>query len=186
MKKLAGYFFQGILFVVPIAVTIYFFYFAFEFIDGILPTDIIGVHIPGLSALIIIFTITLVGFLGKILVSQPIFQFGNKLINKIPLIKVIYFSIKDLLSAFVGKEKKFTHPVLVKINKEIELERLGFVTQKDLTFIGVKDKKIAVYLPSSYGILGELYIVPAENTTPIDANAIEVMKFIVSGGVSKF
>ena len=186
MKKLVGYFFQGILFIVPIAVTIYILYIAFEFIDGILPEDIIGPHIPGLSALVIILTITLIGFLSKILVSQPIFQSVNKIINKLPLIKVIYISIKDLLSAFVGKEKKFTHPVLVKINKEIELERLGFVTQKDLAFIGVKDKKIAVYLPSSYGILGELYIVPAENTTPIDANAIEVMKFIVSGGVSKF
>lgn len=186
MKKLVGFFLQGILFITPIAVTIYLLYISFEFIDGILPSDIIGKHIPGVSALIVVVAITIIGFLGKILVSQPIFQFVSRFINKLPLIKVIYFSIKDLLSAFVGKEKKFTHPVLVKINKEIELERLGFVTQKDLDFLGLKNKKIAVYLPSSYGILGELYIVPAENTAPIDANAIEVMKFIVSGGVSKF
>ena len=105
MKKLVGYFFQGILFIVPTAVTIYLFYYAFEFIDDLLPADIIGPHIPGLSAVIIIFTITLVGFLSKILVSQPIFQSINKIINKLPLIKVIYVSIKDLLSAFVGKEK---------------------------------------------------------------------------------
>lgn len=186
MKKLVSYFFQGILFITPIAVIIYLLYISFEFIDGILPPDIIGVHIPGVSALIVIFTITFIGFLSKILVSQPIFQSISRLINKLPLIKVVYSSVEDLLSAFVGKEKKFTHPVLVKINKEIELERLGFVTQKDLAFLGLKDKKIAVYLPSSYGILGELYIVPAENTTPLNANSIEIMKFIVSGGVSKF
>ncbi len=77
MKKLVGYFFQGILFIAPTAVTIYIFYYAFEFIDGLLPADIIGSHVHGLSALIIIFTITRVGFLGKILVSQPIFQSVN-------------------------------------------------------------------------------------------------------------
>ena len=186
MKKLFGYFFQGILLIVPVAVTVYLLYFIFIFIDGLLPPEIIGVRIPGLSALIIIVALTIVGFLAKILVSQPIFQFVNKLINKLPLIKVIYFSIKDLLSAFVGKEKKFTHPVLIKLNKSLDIERLGFITQTDLKFLGVEKKKIAVYLPSSYGILGELFIVPTENITPIDANSIDVMKFIVSGGVSKF
>ncbi|MBE9466924.1 MAG: DUF502 domain-containing protein [Bacteroidetes bacterium] len=186
MKKFVGYFLQGILFIVPIAVTVYLLYLTFEFIDGILPPEIIGVRIPGLSALIIVFSITIIGFLGKILVSQPIFQFVNKLINKLPLIKVIYCSIKDLLSAFVGKEKKFTHPVLIKLNKNLEIERLGFITQNDLKFLGIENKKIAVYLPSSYGILGDLYIVPVENVTQINANSIDVMKFIVSGGVSKF
>ena len=49
--------------------------------------------------------------------------------------------------------------MLVKLNKNFELERLGFVTQTDLKFLGVENKKITVYIPSSYGILGELYIV---------------------------
>ena len=115
-----------------------------------------------------------------------LFSFFTKLLDKTPLVSLIFKSVKDLLSAFVGTEKKFNRPVLVKINKSADVERLGFITQDNMNDLGIEDKKIAVYLPSSYGILGDLYIVPSKNVTPIDTNSTEVMKFIVSGGVSKF
>ena len=97
---------------------------------------------------------------------------------------VIYSSVKDLLSAFVGKERKFDKPVLVSLDKEGVLKRLGFITSDDLNDLGITDR-IAVYLPSSYGVLGELYVVPKEKIELIDANSADVMKFIVSGGVTK-
>jgi uncharacterized membrane protein len=92
--------------------------------------------------------------------------------------------VKDLLSAFVGKERKFDKPVLVSLDSEGVLKRLGFITSEDLTDLGIVNK-IAVYLPSSYGVLGELYIVPTDKIEIIDANSADVMKFIVSGGVTK-
>ena len=64
------------------------------------------------------------------------------------------------------------------------LEKLGFITQKDLSKLGIEGK-VAVYLPHSYNFSGNLYIVPIENVTPIDASASESMKFIVSGGVTE-
>lgn len=180
-KKLIGYFFQGILIVVPLSITIYVFYLTFEFIDNLIVFDI-----PGLGFLVILGGVTFIGVLGKFFITEPIVAFFTKLLDKTPLVNLIYKSVKDLLSAFVGTEKKFNRPALVKINKSADVERLGFITQNDLSDLGIKGKKIAIYLPSSYGILGELYIVPAENVTPIEANSTEVMKFIVSGGVSKF
>ena len=180
MKKLAGYFFQGLLLVVPLAVTIYVIYFTFKFVDGLLPFDI-----PGIGLIVIIAAITLIGFITKLVITKPIISFFERIIKKSPLIKVVYSSVKDLLSAFVGKEKKFNNPVLVKISDDSDIERLGFITQQDLSNLGIKEKKIAVYLPSSYGILGELYIVPEKNITPVDMHSAEFMKYIVSGGVSK-
>ena len=99
---------------------------------------------------------------------------------------MIYSAIRDLLSAFVGKEKKFNNPVLVKVNHLSNLEKLGFLTQKDLSTLGIEDGKVAVYFPHSYNFSGELFIVPVEHVRSIDISSAEYMKFIVSGGASGF
>lgn len=191
MKKLIRYFLQGILYIAPIAVTIYVFVVAFIWLDGLLRNlevfekgPFSEYSFPGIGLLIIVITITIVGFLGQRFITTPISNAFERLLKRAPLIKVIYSSVKDLLSAFVGKERKFEKPVLVTLDKEGILERLGFITATDLADLGIEEK-IAVYLPSSYGVLGELYIVPTKNVKPIDANSADVMKFIVSGGVTK-
>ncbi|HEY9123033.1 MAG TPA: DUF502 domain-containing protein, partial [Bacteroidales bacterium] len=92
--------------------------------------------------------------------------------------------IRDLISAFVGKDKKFNQPVLVKVNKTAELEKIGFLTANDLSALKVKGK-VAVYFPHSYAFSGELFIVPSELVTPLDITPAEAMKFIVSGGVTE-
>lgn len=177
MKRLLGYFLQGLLYTVPIAATIYVIYHAVIMLDSIIPLDI-----PGLGILVIIIAVTFAGYVGGTLISKQL-NFIEKLIERVPLIKIIYTSVKDLLSAFVGKKKRFTEPVLVKM--EGEVERLGFITQKDLSDIGVSKDRLAVYIPFSYAVTGNLIIVPIKNVTPIDANSAEVMKFIISGGVTE-
>ncbi len=191
MKKLAKFFFQGLLYVVPVGVTLYVIVFAFIWLDGLLRDLEVFQHepyaqfnFPGLGLLVIILCITLIGFIGQVLITAPIENRFERSLKKAPLIKIIYTSVKDLLSAFVGKERKFERPVLVTLDKEGIMERFGFITASDLNELGIKDK-IAVYLPSSYGILGELYVVPSGNVKPIDAHPADVMKFIVSGGVAK-
>ena len=84
----------------------------------------------------------------------------------------------------MGSKRKFDRPVLVKLGGGSEVERLGFITQTDLSHIGVGEGKVAVYLPHAFNWSGNLYIVPMANVTPIDARAADVMKFVVSGGVS--
>ncbi|TAJ13557.1 DUF502 domain-containing protein [Marinilabiliaceae bacterium JC017] len=191
MKRIARYFFQGLLYIAPLAVTIYVIVFAFIWIDSLLRDLEIFKHgsfseysFPGKGLLIIVIFVSLVGFLGQKFITQPISNVFNNFLKKAPLIKVIYSSVKDLLSAFVGKERKFDRPVLVRLDNSGICERFGFITATDLSELGITNK-IAVYLPSSYGVLGELLVVPSENVTPIDANSAEVMKFIVSGGVAK-
>ncbi len=90
-----------------------------------------------------------------------------------------------LVEAIVGSKRKFDRPVLVKLGGNAEVERLGFITQTDLSHIGVDEGKVAVYLPHAFNWSGNLYIVPTRNITPIDARAADVMKFVVSGGVSQ-
>jgi len=164
---------------VPIAVTGYVLYKAFRIIDGILPFQI-----PGLGLVIILVLLTVLGFLGSTILARPIFYYFDRIIEKAPLIKVLYSAVKDLLSAFVGSKKSFDKPVLVKLEKDSDVQKLGFITQDDLTELGIEGDKVAVYLPHSYAWSGNQYIVPKENITPLDVSAATVMKFIVSGGVT--
>jgi uncharacterized membrane protein len=109
----------------------------------------------------------------------------ESLIERTPLLKLIYTSVKDLIEAFVGEKKRFTQPVLVTVNETPKIQRIGFVTDDDLTGIGIPTQYIAVYLPFSYGFNGQLLIVNAENITKINASGTEMMKFVISGGVSE-
>jgi uncharacterized membrane protein len=101
-----------------------------------------------------------------------------------PLVKTLYSSTKDFLSAFVGSKKRFNQPVLITINKENNIQQLGFVTQEDLSELKIASGRIAVYVPLSYSLSGNLLIVPVDHITKVDASSTEVMKFIVSGGVT--
>jgi len=177
MKKIVSYFLQGLLYLVPLAVTIYIIIEAIIRVDGWVP-----VKIPGLGFVIILASVTVVGFLGSTFLSNQIFNI-NKLLEKIPLLKIIYTSVKDLLSAFVGKKKRFTEPVLVKM--EGNVERIGFITLHDLSDLGITGNKVGVYIPFSYAITGNFIIVPKENVTPIQGKSTDIMKFIISGGVSE-
>lgn len=191
MKKLVRFFLQGLLYIVPLAVTIYVIAIAIIWVDGLLMDRaffnkgiLAKYNFPGLGLVLILMLVTFIGYIGQKLISSPISVAYDNLMKKAPLIKMIYSSVKDLLSAFVGGEKKFNTPVIVKLDENGTLNRFGFVTSKSLKDIGIEDM-VGVYMPSSYGMLGELYVVPKKQITPIDANAADVMKFIVSGGVSK-
>jgi uncharacterized membrane protein len=186
-RKFIQYFLQGLLYLAPLALTIYTIYVIFVWGDGLLNRYIIkyfGFNLPGLGLVIVLLFITLIGYIGTTILFNPIITSLDKLVSQAPLVKIIYSSVKDFMSAFVGKDKKFTEPVLVKIYKGTDLEKLGFVTQKDLTSMGIEKGKIAVYLPHSYNFSGNLFIVPAENVRPINASPTEVMKFIVTAGVT--
>jgi uncharacterized membrane protein len=197
-RKLFNYFLQGLLFAAPIGFTGFIVYKVFEFSDSILRSrieDILNIiinngspqgtiHIPGLGLVIMLILITFVGYAGKSVIAQPFKVMLERLLKRVPLLQMVYSSIRDFMEAFVGKEKKFNQPVLVKVNKISDLEKLGFVTETDLSFLGISDK-VAVYFPHSYNFSGELFIVPADQVKPLDVNSGELMKFIVSGGVTK-
>jgi uncharacterized membrane protein len=186
MKKLTKYFLQGLLYIAPFSITVYIIYALFNFIDNLLEKTllkILNVDIPGLGLLIIVAIIILMGIIGHTIIARPFKTLFNSFINNMPFLKVIYSALNDLFSAFVGKERKFNKPVLVLVNPVSNLEKLGFLTEEDLSRLN-ETSKVAVYFPHSYNFSGELYIVPKENIKSIDVNPAEVMKFIVSAGVS--
>ena len=186
-RRLVNYFLQGLLYIAPLGITLYILYALFDFVDGLLRSSIqslFGIDIPGLGLVIILAMVTLLGYVGQTVIAQPAKRYLEQLIKQAPFLQTIYTTTKDFLGAFLGKEKKFVHPVIVKLNPEYELERIGFLTQSDLSELNVKDK-VAVYFPQSYSFSGDLFIVPSQNVTPLDITPRDAMKFAVTGGVAK-
>jgi len=194
MKKIAGallnYFIKGLLIVVPLGVAIFLILWVVAGLDrvlnlsGVLLTDSKGnpLYIPGLGILNVIIIILVAGVLVTNVVTEPIKAWFNRWLNRLPLFKFLYSSVKDLTEAFVGDDKKFNEPVLVEIN-EFGLKKIGFMVKKDMSAVGLPGE-VAVYFPYSYSFAGQVVVVSADKVKPIDRSAAEVMKFVVSGGIS--
>lgn len=187
MKRLGSYFIQGLLLIAPLAAILYIVYFLFQFADGLLSTYLekfFQLKIPGLGILIIICLLVLLGIISETIVAKPIKYLIKGILDKTPFLRLIYTSVKDLFSAFVGKEKKFHRPVIVLVDEKNDLWRMGFVTNEKMGEMGLTDK-VAVYFPLSYNISGILYVVPSNRIKPLNISPAEAMKFIISGGVSE-
>jgi uncharacterized membrane protein len=192
MKKILNYFLQGLLVAVPVFVTFYVLIAGIAWIDSLLPFRVPvripgwGIYeIPGLGILVIFVLITLLGYFASFLVANPVFRIFEKAMIRIPFFKVVYSSVRDLIEAFVGEKKRFTKPVLVKMSSDTELQRIGFITEDDLSRIGIPQGKMAVYFPFSYGFNGQLFIVPVQHISVLNASGTDMLKFIISGGVTE-
>lgn len=184
VSSVIQHFFQGILVLAPIFLTFYAISWVFELLDSFLrirtPS---GGIIPGLGVIIILVGITLIGYLSSFFILGRLFDLFDHLMERTPVIKYLYTSIKDVFDALMGKKKKFDHPVLVNVYAD-DVWELGFITQEDVLEFGLKDA-VAVYVPMSLSLSGKVYFVksykvtPLKNITPGDA-----MKFAVSGGVT--
>ena len=178
MKRISQYFLQGLLFLIPLFVTLYVIYWIFIKIDRML-----DLPVPGLGFIITIAFIILIGFIASNFLTKNIVHLVDRIFARLPLVKMIYTSIKDLVNAFVGEKKSFNKPVQVVIGRENNIRVLGFATRDSLENIDIKDS-MAVYVPQSYNFAGNLIIVQRDQVIPLAADPGEVMKLIVSGGVS--
>ncbi|MFH1715264.1 MAG: DUF502 domain-containing protein [Elusimicrobiota bacterium] len=179
MKKIMKYFINGLLVMLPVVGTLFVFYIVFAKVDKLF----VRIPIPGVGLLITFIIITIVGFLTSLLVTQKYFKFMSDLLDKMPLVKLLYSSMRDLINAFVGKEKKFNKPALITLFPGQGIKVMGFITTEDLEVIGVNDA-IAVYVPQSYNFAGNLLIVPKSHVTPLDIPAAKAMAIIVSAAVA--
>jgi len=187
-KKFGTYFLQGVLLVAPVAIVVYILYSLFVTLDGWLANTVerwFGFSVPGIGILLLILLLTLFGYIGQTAFMRPLKHLVGTLIKRVPVLNLLFSSLNDLFSAFVGKEKKFNTPVKVLFNAENNLWKLGFITKSSLEEIG-NEELAAVYFPHSYNFSGELYLVPRERIQKLDITPAEAMKFIVSAGVTQF
>lgn len=188
MRPIFNNFLRGLLLVLPIGATIYILYSAIRWSNNALNDllfEWLNVDIPGLGIITVFFGIAAIGYIFSRAVTRPVVTYFERFLTRVPIIKIIYSSLKELTEAFVGDKKRFNKPVLIDLGA-MEAKRMGFVTQKDLSQLGAEgvEEMVAVYCPHSYNFSGNLFLVPAKNISPLNLNSTEVMKYIVSGGVT--
>lgn len=184
MRRITGIllrsFLQGLLILSPIAVTAYVIYLVFDSVDSLIPS------MPrGVGFVLIVSVIAAIGYVGtKLFIGRMLFDAFDYVLQHTPGIKYIYSSVKDIMDSFMGDKKRFTNAVWICTNHNPEIWRIGFVTQKDMAYLGMSGK-VAVYLPHSYAISGWVVLVDAVNVKPVTKmNSAEAMKFAVSGGIT--
>jgi len=177
MRLLLGYFARGLVVLTPVAVTAYVSWWVLDTVDGWL-----GIPIPGVGLIVTIAIITLVGFAASTVITRSLVGALEALFGRLPFVRLLYNSTRDLLNAFVGEHRRFDRPVVVTVTADLRV--LGFVTQDTLSGLPETQGSVAVYCPQSYNFAGQLLLVAATQVTPIAAPASDVLAFIVSGGVT--
>jgi uncharacterized membrane protein len=194
VKRLLTYIINGLLITLPLFLTGYVIWSLFSFLDGLIPKLIYsrkelaafedqGKTFWGWGILILLFILIFIGWIGTRFINQRIQQAFDRALNRVPLIKTIYKSVTEMLGAFVGSKKRFNQPVIVKIRNDPEVIVLGFITDSDLENLGDMSGRVGVYIPMSYSFSGHLIIVSTRQITRVEQNAVDVMKYIMSGGI---
>jgi uncharacterized membrane protein len=178
MNTLVRNFLKGCLVVVPVAGTVYVVYALFTQVDSLL-----RLSVPGLGFAITLSLITAVGALASNAVGRRILSVFEGLLLGVPFVRLVYSSLRDVLSVFVGDNARFNRPVVVTLGEPAGPKVLGFVTRDDLSDFGLVDH-VAVYLPQAVNFSGNLLIVPRERVRRLELSNAELMAFVVSGGVA--
>lgn len=146
-----------------------------------------GWYIPGLGLLLAVALIVLIGLLSHVLIFQKLFSWGEKLLNRLPLVKTIYNAAKDFIGYFSPDSTAMRKVVLVKLPGQ-EFELVGFVTRESfdsLPFAPDADDPVAVYLPMSYQLGGYTLFLDRECVRPLDMTFEDAMRMVVTGAVSR-
>ncbi len=185
MRKLFNYFLRGLIFVLPVALTFYIIVALARWANNFF-NELFNIDIPGVGIVAVFLLVALIGYLFSRAFIKPVIEYFDRLFVRVPLVKIIYTALKELTEAFVGDKKKFNRPALIDFNLDgkTNMKRIGFITQSNLEELGLEDM-VTVYCPHSYNISGNIYIMPAESVTPLELDSSEVMKYTISGGVTK-
>jgi uncharacterized membrane protein len=178
VSRLLNYFFRGLIVLAPAVITVWVFWQILTTLDRWMRLDV-----PGLGVLVTVALITLFGFLTSSFLARWLVRLVDTTFTRLPLVRLVYTSTRDLLAAFVGEKRRFDRPVLVQTSADGVEKAFGFVTTDAMSRFGLEDH-VTVYLPFSYTFTGVIRIYPRRNVQPLSTDSAELMAFIVSGGVT--
>lgn len=162
----------------PIAITIGVLVWVLTSVDALLP-----IETPGVGLAITVAIVTFVGFLATHFVTRSAVGVFDRLFDRVPLVRLLYNAVRDILNAFTGEKRRFDIPVSLRIDDAGTVRLFGFVTRQSLSALGLPGF-VSVYCPHSYNFSGQLVVVKADRVEPLNLPSSEVMAFVVSGGVS--
>jgi uncharacterized membrane protein len=193
MKRLGKIMFQGLVAILPAILTLYILFWlvrsAETVLGGLLQVLLPdGRYLPGMGLVAGLVVTFLCGLAINGFIMKRMIFLGESLMNRIPLVKTLYGSLKDFIGFFTAKQdSKFSQVVTVEMDfGGTSMRMIGFVTRNDFselpTGIGYEGE-VAVYLPMSYQIGGFMVIVPRSAVKNIDISTHRAMGLVVTGGM---
>jgi uncharacterized membrane protein len=186
---LKKYFVSGVLVVVPLILTYIVLRFLFDAIDGILRPGIekvFGYYFWGLGVLTTILLIFLAGILTRNYVGHRIYGIGDRLLHRMPIIRPVYSSAKQLLTAITATSgASFKEVCLVEYPRK-GVYALGFIAQRTQIEVGgeLRDHAVVFIASTPTPVSGMITVVPIDEVFFINMTVEEGVKFLVSGGVA--
>ena len=191
LRKISTIFVQGLMAILPIALTIYVLYWLGTSAESLLGSalhTLLGekFYVPGMGVLAGFIIILIVGLLMRNWVFQGLLHSSEHLVQRIPIVKSIYNSIRDLTGFFdASKKKEFNKVVMVDFPNLGKL--MGLVTREDFSALPANigdEETISVYLPMSYQIGGFTVMVPRSRLSAVDMTIEEAMRFTLTAAMS--
>lgn len=192
LKSIGRNILTGLITLLPVVLTLYLFYWLVVSSESLLGSLLqmalpAGVYRPGMGVVVGLGVAFVVGLLMRVLVVRRLFALSERLFTRLPLIKSVYFAIRDLLDFFSpGRKQEFGQVVAVSFG-ETGMQLIGFVTQADVQRLPADFKeqdRVLVYLPLSYTIGGYAVMVPRSAVRPLDMGMEEAMRFVLTAGVT--
>jgi len=178
MRRIIKDFFKGLLFVVPLVSTIYLIWLPMTKIDSL-----VDAKYPGLGLVIVLVSIWAIGVVASNKLGSKLFDLFERILESVPMFALLYSTIKDLIAAFVGEKRKFDQPVVVDLMPNEGIQGLGFITRSSFEEVELEGL-VAVYLPQSYNIAGNLLLLPRDRVRPLKMDSGKLMTLIMSGGIA--
>ena len=187
----------GLLVTVPAALTYMILSFVITRVDKAMEPVIVGVlgpqnlklmdewHIPGMGFLFLAVFIIAVGFVGTNFIGKKVVALGEKILHKIPVVRVIYTSIKKVVDTVsLTETPTFEKMVLITYPRE-PLKTLGIVCCNTPEGITEGEKMLNVFVPTSPNpTTGFLFMLPEKETQPLKMSVEEGLKMIISFGMT--
>ncbi len=193
--RIRGYFLAGVLVTAPLGITGYLAWVIVEFIDHSVtpllpakynPETYLPFSLPGLGVLILIVILTLIGALTAGLLGRWLLHTGERILNRMPVVRSIYSAIKQIFETVMGQQSNaFREAVLVEYPRR-GIWAIAFITGvtegevQNLT----EEETVNIFLPTTPNpTSGFLLFVPKEEVVPLDMSVEEAIKMVISGGI---
>ena len=187
----------GLLVTVPAALTYMILSFVITRVDKAMEPVIVGVlgpqnltlmdewHVPGMGFLFLAIFIFAVGFVGTNFIGKKVVAMGEKILHNIPVVRVIYTSIKKVVDTVsLTETPTFEKMVLITYPRE-PLKTLGIVCCDTPGGITEGEKMLNVFVPTSPNpTTGFLFMLPEKETQPLKMSVEEGLKMIISFGMT--
>jgi uncharacterized membrane protein len=191
---LKKYFITGLLIWVPLAITAWVLSLIVRSMDqsllllpqAIHPEHLLGMYIPGLGALLTLLVVFLTGLVTTNIVGQKLVRFWEGVLARIPVVKSIYYSVKQVSDTlFSGSGVAFRKVLLVRYPHP-EAWSVAFQTGHPARDVAdmLPDEHVGIFIPTTPSpVNGFFFFVKRKDVIELDMNVDEALKYIVSMGV---